>query len=212
MNRGAPRFEKRTCAALALLAVAGCSTSIGGSAVEGDSGTGSVADAATGASDATVALPDAAPGPPDAAAPPDARPPCVEGDDRIEDPGTGACYIYFDAPLSWDAAEAACVALGGHLAAPTSQAENVLVSAIVPGNEDVWIGATDEDSEDDFTWTTGEVFLFDHWRLGEPNDGGNGEDCAVMEGDNNILGEGCLWDDRDCGNGGDSFPYLCERP
>ena len=82
----------------------------------------------------------------------------------------------------------------------------------MPGNQDVWIGATDEDSEDDFTWSTGEAFVFDHWRLGEPNDGGNGEDCAVMEGDNNILGEGCLWDDRDCGDGGDSFPYLCERP
>lgn len=202
----------RTCAALALLVAAGCSTSIGGSTGQADSGTGSVADAAPGAPDATVDLPDAAAGPPDAAAPPDARPACVEGDDRVEDPETGACYILFRAPLSWDDAEAACVALGGHLAAPTSLVENAFVSQIVPGNEDVWIGATDEDSEDDFTWSTGEVFLFDHWRLGEPNDGGNGEDCAVMEGDNNIIGQGCLWDDKDCGDDGVSFPYLCERP
>ena len=171
-----------------------------------------MADAAPGGSpDATVGPPDAAAGLLDATVgPPDARPACLEGDDRVEDPGTGTCYLYFASPRPWDDAEAACAALGGHLAAPTTLVENAFLSQIVPGNQDVWIGATDQGSEDVFTWTTGEAFAFDHWRSDEPNDGGSGgEDCAVMEGDNNIPGEGCLWDDRDCGSGS---PYLCERP
>ncbi len=209
MNRAARGVEKGTSLALALLAAAGCSASIGETAGQRDSGMGSAADAAAGALDAAVDSPDAAALPPDAAAPPDARPACVEGDDRVEDPATGTCYLYFRERLTWDDAEAACAALGGHLAAPTSLAENALASQIVPDDEDLWIGATDDPDEDDFTWTTGEPFVFDHWRSGEPNDGGNGgEDCAVVEGDNNIFGQGCLWDDRDCEA---DFGYLCER-
>jgi hypothetical protein len=189
-------------AALAIAALAGCETSVGGGAGPGviDSGIGSIADARP--------EPDAAPL--IDAAPPDARPPCVEGDLRLEDQATGTCYLYFDAALSWEAARAACLAVGGHLAAPTSLVENAFLSQIAPDNREIWIGASDLLMEDVFVWVTGEPFVFDHWREGEPNDGGqNGENCAVIEGQNNIDGEGCEWDDRDCD---DPFPYLCERP
>lgn len=203
------RRTRRSCwwaARAAALALAACETSIGAGGGGGgttDSGIGSVADAAP------VPVPDA-PAPLPDAAPPDARPPCVEGDLRIQDEGTGACYAYFDDGLDWDAAQAACAALGGSLAAPTSLDENAFISQIAPSDRDIWIGASDTAIEDSFAWVTGEPFVFDHWREGEPNDGGeDGEDCAVFEGDNNVAGEGCLWDDRDCGG---ARPYLCERP
>jgi hypothetical protein len=189
---------------LFVAALAGCDAIIGDPTPAADAAA-TQADAMTQeppADASVVPLPDAAP--------PDARPACVEGDARIEDPVSGSCYILFRAQLDWLSAQEACAALDGHLATATTLAENVLLSQIVPGNLDVWIGASDEVTEDQFLWVSGETFAFEHWREGEPNNGGeNGENCAAVEGDNNIAGEGCLWDDRPCGGG---RPYLCERP
>jgi hypothetical protein len=185
-------------------ALAGCDAIIGDATPAADAAVATQADAAQPlppADAAAVPRPDAAP--------PDARPPCTEGNARVEDPASGACYILFRAARDWLAAQAACAELGGHLATATSLSENELMSQIVPGNLDVWIGATDEVTEDAFVWVNGEPFVFDHWRQGEPNNGGDdGENCAVAEGDNNVAGEGCLWDDRPCEDG---RPFLCER-
>lgn len=217
MSQGTRRSSEPGIALGALLLIAaaaiasGCDRRIGdlaGDAV--DSGSETAADAAGGSDplgDAAVeSPPDAAPD----ARPPDARPPCEEGDARVEDPATGACYMLFQESLSWDQAQAACAQLGGHLATATSQLENSLASQIVPASDDIWLGASDTGSEGDFAWVTLEPFAFTHWRRGEPNDGGDdGEDCAILEGDNNLPGLGCLWDDRPCEDG---HPYLCERP
>jgi hypothetical protein len=208
---GDSRFTLSAALACALAlagAQAGCSSTIVGDSPASDAGSGATADAST--SDAAsgagqdASLPDAAAPVPDA---PLAA--CDQGDNRIEDPGTGSCYMFFASPLSWDQARVACAALGGHLAALTSLTENELASRIALA-EDVWIGAGDQFSENSFVWVTGEPFAFDHWRSGEPNNGGDsGEDCAVAEGENNVPGEGCLWDDRDCDT---PSSYLCERP
>ncbi len=211
----ASRSWSRFTSALALAATAlvGCSASIGDGDAR-DAAIGSSADASAGGPDAAVGAEPDASGTPDAAGvQPDARLPCIEGDDRVEDAVTGACYMYFASALTWDDAQAACAELGGHLAAITSLRENELASRALPSEpplQDVWIGASDQDSgERNFTWVSGEPFDFTHWRRGEPNDGGdNGEDCALMEGDNNVPGEGCLWDDRPCDN---PRAYLCER-
>jgi Lectin C-type domain len=199
---------------LALAALAGCDPRIGdgspGSGADSGPADPGPADAAGG----TGSEPDAAAASPDAG-PPDARPPCAEGDDRIEDPATGACYIFFASGLPWAEAEAACASLGGHLAAIASSTENAFLSQIAPARpplQDIWIGASDEASEDDFRWSSGDAFGFTAWRRGEPNNGGGDgdvENCAVIEGDNNQPGAGCLWDDRPCA---DPQPYMCERP
>ncbi|HKE16897.1 MAG TPA: C-type lectin domain-containing protein [Kofleriaceae bacterium] len=202
-----PAVARAVALAVALAAAqAGCSSTIVGDQAPADAGgaaaDASIADASSGgAPDSSTA--DAA------AAVPDAALPCDQGDNRIEDTASGACYMFFASPLSWDDARAACAALGGHLAALTTLAENELASRIALA-EEIWIGASDTFSENSFVWVTGEPFAFDHWRQGEPNNGGDdGEDCAVIEGDNNIPGEGCLWDDRACPT---PSPYLCERP
>ncbi len=214
MSQGTRRCSEPGIALGALLLIAapaiaaGCDPRIGdagGAAV--DSGSKPAADAGgfdpLGDAAAQESPPDAA------AAPPDARLPCDQGDARVEDPASGACYMFFAASLSWAEAQAACALLGGHLATATSQAENSLASQIAP-SDDIWFGASDTGSEGTFAWVTSEPFVFTHWRRGEPNDGGDdGEDCAVLEGDNNLPGLGCLWDDRPCEDG---HPYMCERP
>lgn len=138
---------------------------------------------------------------------PDARP-CVEGDARVRDPATGTCYAYFGTLTSWGNAAVACTGLGGHLAVPTSAAENGLILPLptdLLNAPDVWLGGSDQVSEMTWTWVTNEPFVFDNWRAGEPNDGNSdtvAEDCMVLEAD--MSG---TWDDRGCGS---TRPYICE--
>ncbi len=215
MSQGTRRCSEHGIALGALLLIAapaiaaGCDPRIGDAGAAVDAGSQPVADA--GGFDplrdaaAQESPPDASPDAP----PPDARLPCDQGDARVEDTASGACYMFFGESLSWAEAQAACAGLGGHLATATSQLENSVASQIAPA-DDIWFGATDTGSEGDFAWVTSEPFVFTHWRRGEPNDGGDdGEDCAVLEGDNNLPGLGCLWDDRPCEDG---HPYMCERP
>jgi lectin-like protein len=161
--------------------------------------------------------PDAAPGSPDAAEPPDAAPPpdafvCVGGDASTQDPATGHCYFFVNVLATWDDAESDCNFLGGHLAAPTDLEEDLLITLMMEdffgtleSAPDTWLGGTDQASEDNWEWSSGETFSFTRWRSGEPNDGGtnNGpEDCMVLEARNNGL-----WDDRGCSR---TFRYICE--
>jgi len=166
----------------------------------------------------TQGTPDAAFAPIDAAvvydaSPPDARPPCVEGDDQTEG-ADGSCYLYFQGPMTWPDANLACMSLGGHLVTAASLAENELLSTIAPATEglqDIWMGGTDEGNEAVWSWANGDPYQFTHWREGEPNNGGASgiaENCMILEGDNNLAGEGATWDDRPCAN---PYPYMCER-
>jgi hypothetical protein len=129
------------------------------------------------------------------------RPPCVEGDARVEDPLSDHCYMLFAASRDWDTAVLDCEAVGEgvHLATITGAAENAVIDNLA-GNE-VWIGATDADVALTFEWITGEAFAFTNWRGGEPS--GGGEDCVVFQGQ--LSG---VWDDRPCGN---DHPIVCER-
>jgi hypothetical protein len=139
---------------------------------------------------------------------PDARP-CTGGDARVADPETGTCFVYVNTLTSWQNASMACVAMGGHLAVPTSLAENDLILPLptdLLNSPDIWLGASDQISEMTWIWVTNEPFVFDNWRTGEPNDGNSdtvAEDCMVLEAD---TADG-TWDDRPCGR---SYPFLCE--
>ena len=171
--------------------------------------------------------PDAAVGqaPPDAAAPPDAGapdaalpPPCEGGDDRVQDPDTGACYLYFQAAATWTGAQSACASLGGHLAFIDSADESLLIGQIAPattGLQDIWVGGTDTPTEGTWRWlASGPIYYqdgvsleFTNWREGEPNNA-NGENCMIIEGDDVDPAGGPHWDDRPCDV---TYPYMCER-
>ena len=186
--------------ALAASFAAGCATS-----VKGD--TGGTPDANANASSG---FPDAAPAQPL----PDAMPaiqPCVEGDQRVENPDDGTCYMLLNTLVSWTAGQAACIALGANLVSIETLAEQTLVATLAvqypAGNQDLWIGASDSIAEGSFVWVDGEPVVYDNWRDGEPNDNGAngaGEDCAVIEGDT-AANE---WDDRTCTA---LRPVICER-
>ena len=142
------------------------------------------------------------------ATPPADAPPCDDGTLNVVDPLTGHCYMYFDQEAPWTIALGACAALPGdaHLATISSAGENAVVAMLDDGQDDSWLGASDGAVEMTWVWVTGEPFIYDNWRDGEPNNGGSDipeEDCMIIEID--TLDE---WDDRPCDF---DFTYICER-
>ena len=142
---------------------------------------------------------------------PDA-PLCLGGDARSVDPVTGACYVFFAAPMTRDAARAACLGLGAttRLASIQSTSESALITSLV-GTSEAFLGGSDELAEGAFVWDDGTPVQLTRWNTGEPNNGIGmfEEDCIV------VLGAlGGVWDDRPCAppplNTG-AYPFVCER-
>lgn len=127
-------------------------------------------------------------------------------------PATSACgpaypggYRLIDAPMSWDAARAACAVDGTDLVIITGDAQNQTVIDIrdAAGLGSIWVGATDQGSEGQWRWVDGAPLSggFEGWNGGEPNDGGlfEDEDCAEFEG--------AGWNDTECDS---DHPAVCE--
>ncbi|MGE0479594.1 MAG: C-type lectin domain-containing protein [Phycisphaerae bacterium] len=114
-------------------------------------------------------------------------------------PGSDHQY-YLLAASSWSAAEAAAVALGGHLVTINDADENEWVRAELAnfGGVDrrVWIGFNDVAEEGNFVWTSGEPVTYTNWNGGEPNDSGGVEDATELFGSN-----GAWNDNRDMPTG-----------
>jgi hypothetical protein len=77
---------------------------------------------------------------------------------------------------SWTDAEAAAIALNGHLVAVNSQAENDFLNSTFGSNHALWIGFLRfGPNPADFAWTNGDAVTYTNWAGGEPNNYG-GED------------------------------------
>jgi len=89
----------------------------------------------------------------------------------------GHHYIELNAS-SWTDAEAAAVAMGAHLVAVNSQAENDFLIATFGTQHSLWIGFQRfGPNPTDFAWTNGSAVTYTNWSSGEPNNFG-GEDYA----------------------------------
>jgi len=184
--------------ALALAVLAGCGANLINSGGPDDA----AIDAPPGRPDAPVIVVDAA-----VDAPPDARA-CLEGDARTIGPD-GSCLFLFTAHKSFTDASAQCVGLGAHLAILTTPALDTAAEALV-GNNDTFIGLTDQITEGQFVWVDGTPLAFSNWESGEPNNGGgSNEDCAIIAGARAQK----MWDDRPCAPNGTAGTYavLCQR-
>ena len=100
-------------------------------------------------------------------------------------------------PLTFTQAMAGARNQGGYLATFASQAEYDDALAQIPPDTlldvaGLWIGASDEQTEGQWRWLTGEQFTFTKWALGEPNNTEN-SDYAAIAGD--LGGELGSWYD-----------------
>ncbi|MDP6850067.1 MAG: lectin-like protein [Planctomycetota bacterium] len=126
-------------------------------------------------------------------------PPAVIG--TVVSPINGHTYHLLEAS-SWTDAEAAAVAMGGHLATVRSQAENDWIERTFGywaiQNRDIWLGLNDVAVEGQYVWASGEPVLFWNWAVGQPdNNTGtdpSGEQYVHMYGTNSIYGAG-QWND-----------------
>jgi len=182
----------------------------------GDAGS-SERDAGTAASDAAAPPrtgPDASVAPNDVGASPPANGPDAAAPlPSAPCPGLifgGSCYGFFAEQLSWDAAEARCVAWGGHLASVESSEEDAVLGAwpalvgigFLDGSG-LWLGGTDAQRDGDFRWWGDRPLSFVGWASDQPNDG-QGVDCIEKRNDATRR-----WYDRRCTDG---ERYVCERP
>jgi hypothetical protein len=88
-------------------------------------------------------------------------------------------FTFFSDALSWTAAEAHCVSLGGHLASIHSPSENTAVHDLCMPHA-CWIGFNDKDQETAWVWSDGSTADFRSfpggvapWNPGEPNGQGD---------------------------------------
>ena len=80
---------------------------------------------------------------------------------------------------TWQQAQSQAQSLGGNLVTINNQAEQDWLVGTFGGSEQLWIGFTDEVTEGEFKWVSGETSTYTNWFPGEPNNAGN-EDYVGM--------------------------------
>ncbi len=119
-----------------------------------------------------------------------------------------SAYLVCAQPRSWAGARMHCMQHGYDLAVVEDAGEDAFLFNEINrrGFHGSWIGLNDLLEERTWVWLDGEPVGYEHWDQGEPNDGGDGEDCGIIMTTPRRASE---WDDRPCG---DERAYLCEVP
>jgi hypothetical protein len=94
----------------------------------------------------------------------------------------GHSYKFFDLSMTWYEAKAYCESLGGYLATITTAAEQKFIENLISrgGQNQYWLGGTDEKSEGNWEWITGEPWIYSNWDSPEPNGGRNENYLAIF--------------------------------
>jgi Ca2+-binding RTX toxin-like protein len=117
----------------------------------------------------------------------------------------GNTYRLTSTRFTWQQAQAEAQSLGGNLVTINSQEEqDWLVTTF--GRTELWIGLTDNVTEGQFQWASGETYTYTNWFPGttgislQPDNGGpQGEDYVVMNFGAN-LGAAGKWNDYPSNN------------
>ena len=123
----------------------------------------------------------------------------------------GHTYIFVPLKTTWFAARYLSEQLGGHLVTVTDAQEEAFVRELTD-NSLLWIGATDEETEGEWKWITGEKFEYSNWTTatGEPNNDAGGASGAENYAQLWTINKGKTngWND---GDGTERLYFVCER-
>lgn len=113
----------------------------------------------------------------------------------------GHYYYFYENSVTWNAAEEACEALGGHLITATTEEEVEYIKEI--GNSRIWLGGF-RDGLMKWFWVTGESFDYTNgqapWNNGEPN-------SSAPDGETRLMFLDIGWNDS---VKNDTMYYICE--
>jgi len=97
----------------------------------------------------------------------------------------GSKYYCSRTNESYNTAKSKALAAGGHLAVICDNNENNYVKSLIDDRVDVvWIGYSDEISENTFLWTNGEACNYTNWTSGEPN---NAHNTSTYHGADHVV-------------------------
>jgi Lectin C-type domain len=122
----------------------------------------------------------------------------------------GHDYLFVTTPVNWDWAKMFCQQAGYSLVTINDASEEAFLQTqeFHRGLYNWWIGANDKGIEGSWGWSNG-TSSYANWYPGEPNNGGNGEDCAVDRFSWKVGGiYDERWNDSPCEM---EFPFICER-
>ena len=97
--------------------------------------------------------------------------------------------------MTWSAAEKFCVSKGGHLASVASPFHWHRLQSFMALNDikdPIWLGATDEGREGEWTWTDGSKWSEEHWRSPDQPSNHSGENCINLV-KNRWFDDPCFW-------------------
>ena len=121
----------------------------------------------------------------------------------------GSKYYCSKTNESYNRAKLKALAAGGHLAVICSSTENNYIKNLIDDRVDVvWIGYSDEITENTFLWTNGENCTYTNWMSGQPN---NEHNTSTYHGANHgvLRRSDGKWLDR---NKGAKYEFIMEIP
>ena len=108
----------------------------------------------------------------------------------VVNPANNHSY-YLLSPANWTDSQSEALTLGGNLVTVNDAVENAWLFSTFSGvDKPLWLGLTDQTTEGNFAWISGEPFSFSNWSSGEPNNGGHfvhDEDYVYMVESNSSL-------------------------
>lgn len=113
--------------------------------------------------------------------------------------------IYYGA-YPWNIAKEKCEEMGGYLVTITTKEEQQFINQLNTSNNRLWIGGT-RNQQMLWNWVTDEVWMYDNWAPGEPNNSPNvvsNENCVAIW---NSSGQ---WNDLNNDNTYEQSGYICE--
>ncbi|XP_026551936.1 CD209 antigen-like protein E [Pseudonaja textilis] len=108
-------------------------------------------------------------------------------------------YYFSDTEENWEMARKTCADHDSHLVIINSKQEQDFVIQTL--KHSIWLGLSDTEKEGTWHWVDGSPLKERSWKEGEPNNGGNNEDCAVL------YKEG-KWNDIHCDK---QVKFVCEK-
>ncbi len=120
---------------------------------------------------------------------------------HIEEGGNGHTYGLVTGSLLWNQANQVASSMGGHLATITSAAEWNFVQSSFPAGSlsTLLLGGTDDGSEGNWQWVTGEPWIYENWGSGRPDNR-----SGIDGGSQNYMWiqTALTWDDVEDGRAG----------